>query len=188
LVLRLGVGANVATQLSFVAALSAFDAIASRLSAAELPGLALKWPNDVMLGGAKIAGILIESVGDPKGKGLAAIVGIGINVSSAPSGTGRPVTALGQDPEACTALFDALAAAFETWLSRWKEGTGFAIVREAWLARAFALNESISVSLNGSPVRGRFCGVDKLGALQLETEPGVVITVNAGDIYPDAQG
>ncbi len=188
LLLRPGVSASVATQLSFAAALAAYDAIASRLAPEALPCLRLKWPNDVMLGGAKIAGILIESLMEPKGKGLAAIVGIGINVRSAPEGTGRPVTALGQDAAACIPLFDALAAAFDAWLKIWNAGAGFAAIRTVWLDRAFALNESVSVSLNGAAIRGTFLGIDRSGALQLETEPGVVITVNAGDIYPGAQG
>ncbi len=188
LILRLNVSASAATQLSFVAALAAYDAVASELPPGQLGGLRLKWPNDVMLSGAKIAGILIESLAEPKGSGLAAIIGIGINVSAAPPHTGRPVAALGSDPALCTAVFDALAHAFETWLSRWNQGAGFATIREAWLARALALGEPISVNLNGSSIRGTFRGVDERGALQLETPAGVVITLNAGDIYPDAQG
>jgi len=188
LLLRLSVSAGVAKQLSFVAALAVYDAIASQLNGDQLPGLRLKWPNDVMLGGAKIAGILIESIAASKGNGLAAIAGVGINVSAAPAGTARPVATLGLDPAACARVFDALAAAFEIWLGRWNEGQGFESIREAWLSRALALNEPISVNLNGSLIRGRFRGVDRGGALQLETAPGVVIIVNAGDMYPDAEG
>ena len=82
--LRPGVSASIATQLSFVAALAAYDAIASQLPAEQPSGLHLKWPNDVLLGGAKIAGILIESIAGPKGTGLAVAIGIGINVGLAP--------------------------------------------------------------------------------------------------------
>ncbi len=186
--MRLGVGASVGTGLSFVAALAAYDAIASQLPAEPPGGLRLKWPNDVLLGGAKIAGILIESIAGPKGTGLAAAIGIGINVSSAPADTGQPVAALGSDPGACAGVFEALARAFETWLARWDEGRGFAGIREAWLARAHTIGESLNVSLNGSSIRGRFLGLDERGALQLRTDAGVVITVSAGDIYPSAQG
>ncbi|MGO9545115.1 MAG: biotin--[acetyl-CoA-carboxylase] ligase [Rhodomicrobium sp.] len=187
LLLRLNASAGVATQLSFVAALAAYDAIASFLPPARFESLRLKWPNDVMLGSAKVAGILIESLPDAGGNGLAAIVGIGINVSTAPAGTGRPVAALGSDPAACPAVFQALASAFEIWLSRWDEGRGFGGVREAWLAHGHEAGEPIGVSLNGTSIQGRFRGVDQRGALQLETEPGVVITVNAGDIHTAAQ-
>lgn len=188
LLLKLNISAGAATGLSFVAALAAYDAIASGLPPEQLNGLRLKWPNDVLLGGAKIAGILIESLNGQNGSELAAIIGIGINVSSAPSDTERPVAALGLEPSACASLFEALRVSFENWLIRWDEGSGFAAIREMWLARAHRLGEPVSVNLNGSSIRGRFCDVDERGALQLETAPGVVITISAGDIHPDAQG
>ncbi len=82
-------------------------------------------------------------------------------------------------------VFNALAASCVHWLTIWNEGKGFPSIREAWLERAFALNEPISVNLNGKVIQGRFCGVDFEGALQLETHPGVVMRITAGDIYPD---
>ncbi len=186
LVIETGVSPAVATQLSFVAALAVHDAVAAHLPAGQIPRLRLKWPNDVMLGGAKLAGILLESLASPKGKRLAVIIGIGINVAHAPQETERAVATLGLEPPAVAQVFASAAAAFDEWLARWDEGHGFPAIREAWLGRALALNEPISVNLNGSAIRGRFRGVDAAGALQLETEPGVVITVTAGDIYPDA--
>ncbi len=187
LVIETGVSAAVAPQLSFVAALAAHDAIATHIPADQLPRLRLKWPNDVMLSAAKLAGILLESLTSPKrGKRLAVILGIGINVAQAPADTERAAISLGLEPSAVPQVFASLAAALDAWLGRWDEGRGFPAVREAWLARALALNEPISVNLNTSVIRGRFRGVDAAGALQLETEPGVVITVTAGDIYPDA--
>jgi len=188
LLLELNITASIATQLSFVAALAASDAIASELPAEQLGTLRLKWPNDVMLAGAKIAGILIESLAGPRGRGLAAIIGTGINVSSAPADTARPAAALKSGPADCARVFAALTQAFEIWLGRWNEGRGFANIREAWLARAHLPGEPVSVNLNGSSIRGTFRGVDERGALQLETPAGVVITLNAGDIYPGAQG
>ena len=186
--LRLGVSAAVATELSFVAALAAYDAIARHLPAEQAAALRLKWPNDVLLGGAKIAGILIESATLPKGAGLAAAIGIGINVASAPLDTGRPVAAMGLAPDARAAVFEELAPAFAAWLGRWNEGRGFAGIRNAWLARAHAIGEPLNVSLNGSSIGGRFHGLDERGALQLRTDAGVVITVNAGDITLAPQG
>jgi BirA family biotin operon repressor/biotin-[acetyl-CoA-carboxylase] ligase len=187
LILRLSVKPAIAAQLSFVTALAAYEAIASHISSAQRPGLSLKWPNDVMLSGAKVAGILIESFASPRGDGLTIIAGIGINVSVAPADTGRPVTTLGLGPEACAPVFATLAAAFETGLARWDAGAGFERIRQAWLGRAHSPGEAITVSLNGSAIQGKFRGVDQGGGLLLETRPGVVITVNAGDIYPSAQ-
>ncbi len=169
-----------------MAALAAHDAIATYLPSGQLSRLRLKWPNDVMLDGKKLAGLLLESIASSKGKGLAVILGIGVNVSFAPSIADRAAATLGLDPAAVGQVFASLAAALETWLKWWDEGRGFPAIREAWLSRALALNEPISVNLNGAAVRGRFRGVDAAGALQLEIEPGVVITVTAGDIYPDA--
>jgi BirA family transcriptional regulator, biotin operon repressor / biotin---[acetyl-CoA-carboxylase] ligase len=187
LLLRLNVSAAIATQLSFVAALAAYDAISPELSEAQTPGLRLKWPNDLMLDGAKIAGILIESLAAPDGRGLAAIVGIGVNVSVVPAIPERPASAIGCDPAACARVSGALGNAFAAWLDRWDEGRGFPAIRAAWLSLAHAPGEPISVNLNGTPIRGRFCGVGEGGGLELETAPGVVITVNAGDIYPGLQ-
>jgi BirA family biotin operon repressor/biotin-[acetyl-CoA-carboxylase] ligase len=187
LLLRLNVSATVATQLSFVAALAAYDAIATELAAAQIPNLRLKWPNDLMLSGAKIAGILIESLAAPDGKALAVVVGIGINVSVVPTIPGRSAVALGREPAACKRVFEALKNAAAAWLDCWDEGRGFPAIREAWLDLAHAPGEPISVNLNGASIRGKFHGVGEGGGLELETAPGVVITVNAGDIYPGQQ-
>ena len=186
LVIETRVSPSVATQLSFVAGLAVHEAVAAHLPADQLPRLRLKWPNDVMLGAAKLAGILLESLPSPKRKGLTVILGMGINVAFAPTETERAVASLGLEPADVPRVFAKLASALETWLARWDEGRNFPAIREAWLGRALSLNESISVNLNGSAIRGKFRGVDAAGALQLETKPGVVVTVTAGDIYPDA--
>jgi len=186
LALETGVSAAVATQLSFVAGLATYDAVMAYLPPDQLPRLRLKWPNDVMLGAAKLAGLLLESLAPSKGNRLVVILGIGINVANAPPAADRAVACLGLEPADVPRVFTRLSSALETRLAQWEEGRGFPAIREAWLGRALALNGSISVNLNGAAIRGKFRGVDSAGALQLETEPGVVITVTAGDIYPDA--
>src|SRR5262249_46073472 len=115
LLLKLNISAATATQLSFVAALAAHDAISAELAAAQIPGLRLKWPHDAMLKGEKMAGILIESRAAPDGEALAAIIGIGINVSVVPAIPGRSTDALGREAAACTQVFAALADAFAAW-------------------------------------------------------------------------
>ncbi|ADP72813.1 biotin/acetyl-CoA-carboxylase ligase [Rhodomicrobium vannielii ATCC 17100] len=186
LLLKTAVSAATATQLSFVAGLAAHDAAAAHLSPNEAARLRLKWPNDLMLGRAKLAGNLLESISLARNRGLAVVLGVGMNVAALPDDTGRDVASLGLAPSSVEAVFASLARAFDIWLARWNEGRGFPAIREAWLSRALALNETISVNLNNSIIRGRFCGVDDTGALKLTTEAGVVMTVTAGDIYPDA--
>ena len=185
--MRTDLSAATATQLSFVAGVAAYDAIAAHLPPNELPRLRLKWPNDVLLSGAKLAGILLESLSTRDMRGLAVILGIGVNVSVPPRVAEGTAASLGLEPAAVSQVFDSLAASMTDWLARWDQGKTFSAIRKAWLARALALNEPISVKLNGSAIRGMFRGIDEAGALQLETEPGVVITVTAGDIYPESR-
>lgn len=174
-----------ATQLSFVAALAAYDTIASLISADRTPGLQLKWPNDALIDGAKVAGILLESVRAPNDTSLAVVLGVGINLSEKPAGADKPAGTLGLDSSAAPLAFEVLAARMEHWVRLWDEGRGFLAVRQAWLARAFALGEAISVNLNGTQIRGKFRGVDSGGALQIETQLGTVMTVTAGDVFLD---
>jgi BirA family biotin operon repressor/biotin-[acetyl-CoA-carboxylase] ligase len=150
--------------------------------------LQLKWPNDVLLDGAKAAGILLESLRTPDGKGLAVVLGMGINISRIPPVEGRAVTSLGLEEASVPEAFRALASSFETWFSLWNNGAGFPAIRAAWLERAFALNETVSVHLNGKAIRGKFCGLDSGGALQLETRPGFIMTITAGEVFPEAMG
>jgi BirA family transcriptional regulator, biotin operon repressor / biotin---[acetyl-CoA-carboxylase] ligase len=187
LVIRTAVSASVATQLSFVAGLGTYDAIASHIPAGQRPALQLKWPNDVMLGGGKLAGVLLESLATPHERWLSVLLGIGINISKAPEGAGRPVACLGLSALEVEPVFQSLATCLHSWLAIWDAGKGFAEIRQAWLGKALALNEIIRVHLNGSQLRGRFRGLDQAGSLQLETEPGVVIKITAGDVYLDAQ-
>ncbi|MBT3070403.1 biotin--[acetyl-CoA-carboxylase] ligase [Rhodomicrobium sp. Az07] len=186
LVLKTGASAATATQLSFVAGLAAYDAAAAHLAPDEASRLRLKWPNDLMLGRAKLAGNLLESISLAEDRSLAVVLGVGMNVAAPPADTGREVASLGLVSSSVEAVFASLARAFDIRLARWDEGRGFPAIREAWLSRALALNEKISVNLNNSIIRGRFCGVDDTGALMLTTEAGVVMTVTAGDIYLDA--
>lgn len=180
---------SVATQLSFVAGLATYDAAAAHLPIDLRGALRLKWPNDLMLGGAKLAGILLESLASQAPEeGLFVVLGIGVNVSVVPHDSTRRIISLGLAPDDVDRVFSSLSASLETWLRRWDQGRGFAQIRQSWLDRAASLNKTITVNLNASPIRGKFLGVDATGALQLETEPGVVIALHAGDIYPEPSG
>lgn len=167
-----------AAQLSFVAALAAGDAIAS-----DLPDdgrLAYKWPNDILIGVAKAGGILIEGRG-----GSDYVVGIGINVVSAPQDLGRPATCLadeGADGVTAAALAASVASAFEAWYGTWRDD-GFASLRTAWLARAAGLGGTVEVRLPDRTLSGIFEGLNDGGALMLRLPGGRVEPIDAGEVF-----
>ena len=171
---------EVAPQLSFVAALAAYDAI----SAAAPPlanRLALKWPNDVLIGDAKAGGILVEG---ESGADFAVAVGIGINCASHPGETPYPATDLAANGAVVTAalLLRELATAMTPRLSQWEGGRGFAVVRADWLKRAAGLGQRVTVRLGDGEQTGVFQGLDETGRLLLQTLDGVE-KVAAGDVF-----
>lgn len=183
LILRPSTAPDRAAQLGFTAALAVTDAL--RELAPELGQPACKWPNDVLVGGRKIAGILLESEMD-KGEQLAfLIVGVGINLVSSPPDAEHPATSIageGRLPPAPQAALGAFARHFESWAQRW-ESEGFAPVRDAWRARAAFLGEQIRVRLDTATLWGKFVDLDQHGVLLLETENGLR-QVSAGDVFP----
>lgn len=167
---------------SFTAALAVADAVQA-LTGAEP---ALKWPNDVLLGGAKLCGILLESGGALRPH---LFIGIGVNLAAAPGGPpDRPgalpavslaaATGIAVPPEA---FLDALAPAFARWEAT-LDHDGFAPVRAAWLARAHGLGRPVTVGTGGQTRHGIFDGLAPDGALRLATPDGVV-HVAAGDVH-----
>ena len=169
-----------AAQLSFVAAL----AVADLCDAYTTPGLArLKWPNDVMLGDAKVAGILIESGGRAGGLWLA--IGIGVNLAAPPEAPERPATALaeyGDRPAPADAL-SHLRDAFVRWRGVW-DREGFAPIRAAWTDRAYQLGQSCVARLGSEEVRGVADGLDATGALLLRLpQAGGVRAIAAGEVF-----
>jgi BirA family biotin operon repressor/biotin-[acetyl-CoA-carboxylase] ligase len=171
-----------AAQLSFVAALAVHDAIAA-LAPALVPQLALKWPNDLLGAGAKLAGILIEAEGT---RPLIVAIGIGVNCRAHPATSDYPATDLATMGAAVTAeaLFTALSIAMLERLREWE--SGFAPIRAAWLARAGALGGEIRVRLGARDLVGRFETLDETGRLQLRLPDGAVETIAAGEVFPVA--
>ncbi len=144
----------------------------------------LKWPNDVLASGAKLAGILLESTVLPGG-GYAVAIGIGVNVVSHPRDVPYPATslaALGSDCDADT-LFAALSDAWLPHHRAWNEGRGLAQVRERWLARAAGLGGEVAVRVDGEVVRGVFDGIDEDCRFVLRRSDGVPLTIAAGDVH-----
>lgn len=162
--------------LSFVAALAVYEALVTRI--AQPQGLQLKWPNDVLLDGEKLSGILLEREGD------IAVVGIGVNLAGAPLLPGRRVRSLadhGPAPDR-DGFAEALAASFATELARWRRGgTGPLFTR--WLAAAHPHDARLAVHDGAGAVqRGRFDGLEADGALRLRLDDGEIRIVHAGDV------
>ena len=172
-----------AAQLTFVAALAVADLI-DVFAPSSL--VTIKWPNDVMLAGDKVSGILIESGAHANGS-LWLAVGIGVNL--APSGTDRPATALadhlrGEITAVPTVEVAAatLAGTFAVWMDRW-ETLGFQPVLDAWTARAAGLDGPAVARLGHETVSGRAEGVDPDGALRLRLADGSLRLISAGDVF-----
>ena len=171
-------------ELSFVAALAIHDAVAE-VAPALKPRLAIKWPNDLLLSGAKFAGILIEGEGVGEG---AVVVGIGVNCASHPATTEHPATDLAAAGAAVTpeALFAALSNKMMGRLAQWNSGEGFSTIRADWLARAAGLGQEIVVRLPDRELAGIFEALDQRGGLVLRRSDGSAATITAGDVFMPA--
>jgi BirA family biotin operon repressor/biotin-[acetyl-CoA-carboxylase] ligase len=144
----------------------------------------LKWPNDVLAGGAKLAGILLES--EMLGENRHAIaVGIGVNVVAYPDDVPYPATSLHQLGVECDAegLFLALSDAWAHNSAIWNEGRGLSEIRRRWLARAAGLGSEVAVRLDGNVVRGRFETIDDDCRFVLRTDEGRAVAIAAGDVH-----
>jgi len=146
--------------------------------------LRLKWPNDVLVDGAKVAGILLEAVSGG-GSPQAVVVGIGVNVLHAPKGVPYPATSLAAcgatvEPEA---LFTALAEAWVEAAELWASPGGFSRLRDHWLARAAGLGNPIAVRMGDEVFRGTFETIDDEGRLIVRTADGTIRPISAGDVH-----
>ncbi|MEE9141022.1 MAG: biotin--[acetyl-CoA-carboxylase] ligase [Alphaproteobacteria bacterium] len=171
-----------AANLSFVAALGVAEAVRPVLP--EGVALHFKWPNDVLLGGRKAAGILLES-SSTEGRLDWLVLGVGLNLERFPQRTPFPATSL--RAVGCTGgdvwgLVEGFCRGFGDWYERWRV-EGFGPVRAAWLDRAAALDETIEVRLESERLLGRFLGLNATGALILETPDGKLREVTAGDVF-----
>ncbi|MEY4160675.1 MAG: hypothetical protein RLZZ136_1296 [Pseudomonadota bacterium] len=162
--------------LALVAGLAVHQAVSAYVPPPSLPQL--KWPNDVLVGGAKLAGILLERVGD------AVVVGIGVNLAIAPDLPDRRTLALSAFGPAPDRLHfaDALAHCFAEDLARWRSyGLGPVIAR--WQAAAHPLGTPLLVGeAEDVPLAGTFAGLTDDGALQLQLADGTRRVVHAGEV------
>lgn len=173
---RLRAGDPAAASLALVAAVALHQAVGVFL---QIGRAQLKWPNDLLLDGAKLSGILLERSGD------AIVVGIGVNLAYHPDLPDRATTSLAAkgapvDP----AIFaDVLADSFARWLTVWR-GSGLGAIRDAWLAAAHPVGTALTVRLPDGETRdGLFDGLDADGALILRLASGERHVIHAADVF-----
>ena len=172
-----------AAQLALVAGVALLDAVQSVSPGAHNIAPRLKWPNDILIGGSKAGGILVESTPALGQPGFLAVLGFGVNVATYPRDLGRAATSLSQHGVTANAgeIRTHLAAAMDRWLQVWRQSQGFHEVREAWMARGGEIGESITVQSASGPVTGTYQGLDATGAL-LASIDGRLQTVTYGDV------
>lgn len=172
-----------AAELSFVAALAVADLLDH---CGVTPAAALKWPNDAVIDGRKVAGVLLQS-----GSGWI-VIGFGVNLRGAPSADSlepgaRPAASVAAfapaAPSPASAL-EILAAAWEARFGTWRAG-GFAPIRAAWLSRAMGLGAPVIARLPREEAHGVFRDVDDTGALVLEAPDGAHRLIHAAELYFD---
>lgn len=146
--------------------------------------LRLKWPNDVLLDGGKIAGILLEA--EPLGDGqLAVVVGIGVNVIEAPGNLPYPSAALSSLGFRADAG-DVFFALSEAWIAIeriWDGGNGFSQIRQLWLDRAAGVGEEVAVRIGGEVLHGAFETIDDEGRLVIGLRDGSTRAISAGEVH-----
>jgi BirA family biotin operon repressor/biotin-[acetyl-CoA-carboxylase] ligase len=183
------VAPSVAATLGFAAGVS-LEAALRRLSieaalrSGQGTSFFLKWPNDLLAGQHKLAGILLEAESLPSGE-LAVVVGIGTNVVAAPEGTPTPATSLAALGIQIGAeeLFVALSDAWAEFRGIWDLGRGFSDIRKAWLERAAGLGETVAIKSGHSIIEGVFDTIDEQGCMIVRTAAGNRMPVTAGDVY-----
>lgn len=183
LLLRPNCVASEAAQIGFVAAIGLAETIAEFLPKAA--DIALKWPNDVLVGGAKVSGILLEAGGSGGPTVDWIVLGIGVNIVSHPDDTPYPATSLiaaGATGATVERILERFADRFLGWYGRWRDG-GFASIRERWLRSARGPGTDIEVRLEGEVLRGKFLALDDTGALVLEIGAGNTRTITAGEVF-----
>lgn len=161
--------------LSFVAALAVYETVLPRLGNPR--ELQLKWPNDILLGGGKFCGLLLERAGS------VVVVGIGVNLASAPrsQSAARALAEIGPAPDR-DAFAAQLAAQFDLELGRWQQ-FGLEPILNRWLAAAHSPGSALTVhEPSGTRISGAFDGLEPDGALRLRLADGSARVIHAGDV------
>lgn len=182
-------------QLSFLASLAVFDT-AKTLTNLSFPDIALKWPNDLHLKGAKFSGILLEMKPLEPPRKSAVVIGFGINIISAPEAMPYPVAALSDfnSEIVLSDVQDLLIENFYKYLLLWNgrrfsvghtfdEEPDFSKIKEIWERNVKGLGENITIRLNDLEKKGIFEGIDEHGRLKLRYPAGNFELISAGDLF-----
>jgi BirA family biotin operon repressor/biotin-[acetyl-CoA-carboxylase] ligase len=184
LILRPNCPPGRAAQLGFVAALAIGEAVRAILP--RVGRLAYKWPNDVLLDGRKVAGVLLESEMMVPDRLNFVVLGTGVNLVASPQDTEFPATSIteaGLGRVAPEVMLEEFARHFQLWDCRWR-ANGFSTVRTAWLAdAAIARGEPIRVRLETTTLHGQLLDVDEDGTLLLDIA-GECRRIAAGEVFP----
>ena len=174
--LRTGQALHRNIELSFLTALAVADTVEQLLP--HTNKALLKWPNDILVHGAKISGVLLEQADD------VTIIGIGLNISQAPANTAYKTTTIVANggTASVTAAREILLHSLDLHLATWREA-GFPPVRDQWLSRSYSIGTVLQVNQQGETISGAFGGLDRGGALLLDTALGRR-RIFAGDIAP----
>ncbi len=175
---EVGVGLAQVPQIGFVVALAVADVV--RKYATAHPQL--KWPNDVLVGGAKIAGILCEVLSQ---QSLTIAIGCGINVAHAPTGLTYPATCLVAEGATVARddVFQSYKAALQHWLNIWNKGQNFPAIRNAWTKLAIGIGETITMTTGTQHLTGTFETITEQGAVMLKPPHGPPHILHAGDVH-----
>jgi BirA family biotin operon repressor/biotin-[acetyl-CoA-carboxylase] ligase len=169
-------------ELCFVVALALRDAVCA--AAPELaPDLKLKWPNDLLLHGAKLAGILIEA--ESIGGRTITVAGMGVNCAHYPDDLDWPATSLSARGAKVgpAALMMELSRTMIARLAQWNRGVGFAAIRNEWLSHAAGLGGDIHVRLSDRQLTGKFEALDACGRLMVRLPGGALEAITAGEVF-----
>lgn len=170
--------------LPLAVTVAVYDAVAAVLPEQARSLLKIKWPNDLLIGGHKTSGILIEAEQLADGR-RAVVIGCGINVAHRPETGLYPSTCLADQGSAVTPqeLFARLAVSMDIVLKDWDEGRGLARVRQDWIDRADGIGKPVTVNLPDRQIHGLFDGIDDEGRLMLAMPDGETQMIASGDVF-----
>ena len=175
-------------ELGFVAGVALAQAIRATLGGSD--GVEIKWPNDMVAHGAKLAGLMLEGAGLADGR-FACVIGFGVNCASHPDGPGRPgglpyqaqhLDALAGRAISPAEILARLSFKMTEWLGLYNRSDNFAAVRETWLSLAAGLGGPLRVRAAGGDLHGIFQTIDASGRLVLAKD-GTTTHVDAGDVF-----